>query len=211
MDNYYKRLEVSNSSLTQLQKYFIPQNQWVDIQNAYRLGTLVDSVITEPAKVNYYERTIEDYIYTKDEMDMAKGVKNAFLRDEFCRNIFENSEMQRVRIRDLEIQHHNHRFKLAARYKGDMFVRNWDLMADIKSTNCTTQKQFEDSIDYFNYNRQGAWYLDMEERNNFIFLGLCKKPPYPIFKVSMVRGDAMFQSGQAAYQELAFKYWCLFL
>ena len=51
-DEYYNRTEVSNSDLTALRDLLHPRMQFGDREAAFRFGTLVDAIITEPTRVN---------------------------------------------------------------------------------------------------------------------------------------------------------------
>lgn len=57
-DEYYNRTEVSNSDLTALRDIIHPRPQFGDREAAFRFGTLVDAIITEPARVDYYRLTV---------------------------------------------------------------------------------------------------------------------------------------------------------
>ena len=68
-DPYYSRSEVSNSDLTSLKYQLQPQLNFVkekDKLKAFRLGSLVDALVTEPAKANHFRRTVE-------RMEMGKA------------------------------------------------------------------------------------------------------------------------------------------
>lgn len=83
------------------------------------------------------------------------------------------------------------------------------MSADIKSTVCTTQKQFEECVKYFDYDRQRAWYMDIEGRCNDVLIGISKKN-FKVFKVPVRKGSELYNSGRKKYEELAFKWWYLF-
>ena len=51
--------------------------QFGDKQQAFRFGTLVDAIITEPDRVNYYQLTVDDVQYTEDEFHHAKQMHHA--------------------------------------------------------------------------------------------------------------------------------------
>ena len=53
-DSYYNRTEVSNSDLTELKNLLHPRQQFGDKEAAFRFGNLVDAIITEPERVDYY-------------------------------------------------------------------------------------------------------------------------------------------------------------
>lgn len=217
-DPYFLRSEVSNSDLSELKKLIIPKGQQIDQQKAFRFGTLVDALITQPHKVNTFERTCEDYIYSEDEMAIGRGMLQSFMRDQFCSNIHGIAMKQRmVTIQKFKITYNaKFIFYLSVRCMFDLFCELIDLSGEIKSTDCTTHKAFEDSLDYFEYDRQGAFYLDMADqasmirRNKHMIIGISKHPPHAIFKIPMVRGERLFNRGQANYQDLAFDYWSKF-
>ena len=55
-DEYYNRPEVSNSDLTELKQLLHPRMQFGDKEAAFRFGSLVDAIITEP--VSYTHLTL---------------------------------------------------------------------------------------------------------------------------------------------------------
>ena len=60
-DAYYSCTEVSNSDLTALKNLLHPVPMPPGVkERAFRFGTLVDAIITEPERVNYYQLTVDD-------------------------------------------------------------------------------------------------------------------------------------------------------
>lgn len=209
-DDYYGRPEVSNSDLSWIKKYWMPQGQVIDLEKAYKFGTLIDCMITEPHKVNYFNFTCAGYFYTKEDFEKAELMKKSFYNDPLCANMAKQSSFQKISVREqFMITYAGFTFSLPVRCKWDLFIEHFDMAGDIKSTTATTQKQFEDAVRYFDYDRQRAWYMDIEGRNNDILIGI-SKVNYKIFKVPIKRGDDLYNSGRDKYQELAFKYWYLF-
>ena len=76
-DTYYSRSEVSNSDLTELKNILHPRMQFGDKEAAFRFGSLVDAIITEPARVDYYRLTVDDEQYTEDEFRHAQEMQKA--------------------------------------------------------------------------------------------------------------------------------------
>ena len=74
-DPYYSRPEISNSDLSWLKKYWMPQEEIIDVEKAYRFGTLIDCMITEPHKINYFQLTCAGVKYTADEFALAEENK----------------------------------------------------------------------------------------------------------------------------------------
>lgn len=78
-------------------------------------------------------------------------------------------------------------------------LRIW---GDLKSTFASTQKQFDEAIDFFDWDRSRAWYMDIAgSRQDFIY-GISKKNQ-KVFKAFIKRGDTIYQKGKEKYEELA--------
>lgn len=210
-DAYYFRKEVSNSDLSWLKKYWEPAQYVIDLEKAFKFGTLIDCMLTEPHKVNYFKLTVAGEQYTQEDFDQAGEMKKAFYRDPFCSSFIKQCITQKTTIvPQFNIQlDGGFQFTLAARCRWDLYGRSIDLGGDIKSTACETQKQFEEAIRTLDYDRSRAWYMDLAGRNNDILIGISKKN-FKIFKVQIKRGDSLYKAGYDKYRELAFRYWYLF-
>ena len=101
-DEYYNRTEVSNSDLTALRDILHPRQQFGDREAAFRFGTLVDALITEPARVDYYRYTVDDVQYTDDEFRHAKEMQRSLRmearHDPFLANVLELADTQRFMV-----------------------------------------------------------------------------------------------------------------
>ena len=101
-DTYYSRSEVSNSDLTELKNILHPRMQFGDKEAAFRFGSLVDAIITEPARVDYYRLTVDDEQYTEDEFrhaqEMQKALRMEARRDEFLFKVLGYAETQRFMV-----------------------------------------------------------------------------------------------------------------
>jgi hypothetical protein len=212
MENYFSRPEVSNSDLSELKKYWLPEQVKIDLEKAYADGTLIDCMITEPHRVDYFKLRVADYPYQFSKEDFAKAaeMKKAFYRDSFCQQMVKQCSFQKISIKpDFKINYCGFEFSIPARCKWDLFCDHIDLGGDIKSTVCTTQKQCEEAVRHFDYDRSRAWYMDLENRSNDILIFI-SKVNFKIFKVPVKRDSELYKSGKAKYQDLAFKWWYLF-
>lgn len=209
IDTYYLNPEVSNSDLSSLESYFMNKEQLYDIQQAYRFGNLIDALITESERCDYLKLRVDDEQFTREEWEKATKMLKAFFNDEMCRLIHSQSKGQKVFTREMKMEYAGFEFTLPVRCKYDLFMHSAGWGADIKSTTATTQKQFEDSIKYFNYDKQRAFYCDISEAPRDMLIGI-SKINFKIFKVPIVRGDVLYTSGKEKYLEWAFKYWYLF-
>jgi hypothetical protein len=215
VDTYFDRGEVSNSDIGALFKEMCGGEQLQNVEAAYRFGNLVDARITEPEKVNMFNHTVlaQDGVtwvqYTKEEFDIATEMKKSAMRDPFVAAMIKDSEMQKVMNRVMDIEYLGINFSLPVRNKWDLWLPKMGWGGDIKSTAATTQKQFEDALEYFDYNRQRAWYMDIANAPKDVLIGISKKN-FKVFKVFIKRGDERYERGKARYQELSFKWWSLF-
>jgi len=210
MDPYFGRNEVSNSDLTWLKNYYQPEMDEVVKEKAYRFGSLLDAIITEPFKVDYFKKKVEDVQYTDEEFEKAEQMKKSFLNDPFAKNILSQSDMQKVMIVNRNFTYEDDmNFKLDVRCKWDLWMQNLGWGGDLKSTTATTQKQFEEAVRYFDYDRQRAWYMDIAGSNQDVLIGV-SKVNFKVFKVPIRRDDELYKSGFKKYNELAFKWWALF-
>lgn len=210
-DPYFNRSEVSNSDLTALKKLLYGARD-IDPTYAYAFGTLIDAMITEPHKVDYFKRTVQgqNYIYSFEDFEKASLMKKSYNKDSFCKQITEAADFQSVSVQHgFPIEYNGFQFSLDVRCKWDLLVRHWKMGADIKSTAAETQSQFEAACEYFDYYRSRAWYMDIEGTNKDMLIGISKKN-FKVFKIPINRGDKLYNKGKADYQDLAFKYWYLF-
>lgn len=210
--NYRSFPAVSNSDLTSLEKYWMPENRWIDLEKAYANGTLIDAMITEQHRVDYFKYTVKDepYQYSAEEFEISKEMKKAFFRDQFCSQFVKQCKFQHISYNpEFPLHLDGFSFTVPAKCKWDLFRPDIDLSGDIKSTACTTQKQVEEALRYFAYDRSRAWYMDLENRNNDILIFI-SKINFKIFKVPIKRGGTIYNEGKEKYKELAFRWWYLF-
>lgn len=218
MDPYYSRSEVSNSDLTSLKLQLHPELDFVkpkDKKKAFHLGTLVDGLVTEPKNCNHFRHTVGDEKYTKEEWEWGKKqlekLRKAALKDPFLDFVLKNADGQKWF--STESQHFDvgcYSFDLPTRCKFDWWLGNFG--GDLKTTVATTQDQFEKCIDYFEWDRSRAWYMDLTHSINPLwgnqdFIYAVSKTANKVFFKKIIRGDELYERGREKYLELAFKYW----
>ena len=214
MDNYYNRPEVSNSDLTELKNVLHPHMQFGDKETAFRFGSLVDALVTEPNRVDYYRLTLDDVHYTSKEfkhaMDMDMALNHeANRRDPFLGAVLKNSDTQKVMINhNQEFSYCGYTFQLDTRCKWDWWLDDYGFGGDLKTTSASTQKEFEDAIDVFDWDRSRAWYMDIAQSDKDFIYAISKKNN-KIFKKFIERGDETYTRGREKYLELAFQMWCM--
>lgn len=208
-DTYYYRKEVSNSDLGELENYFAPKSFVMDLRDAYRFGNLLDAMLTESHRVDFYLKKVDNETFTPAEWQLAMQMKEAGKRDPMLMKMIELSKGQMVMTKDVEFDYYGFKFTLTMRIKYDLFAEVMGWGSDLKSTAATTQKQFNDACVHFNYDRQRVVYMKVSGAKRDVIIGISKKN-LKVFHKTIVEGDEFYQSGEKKLTELAFKYWLLF-
>lgn len=214
-DSYYNRTEVSNSDLTELKNLIHPRQQFGDKEAAFRFGNLVDAIITEPERVDYYHFKVNDEQYTEEEFLHAKDMHNALRyearHDAFLAKVLELSDTQRFMVNKAQqFEYCDFKFILDTRCKWDWWLPMANFGGDLKTTFAETQQQFDEAVNFFDWDRSRAWYMDIAHSNQDFIYGISKKN-CRIFKKFIQRGDNIYNRGREKYEELAFNYWCFSL
>lgn len=205
-DPYYDRPEVSNSDLSQLKRelYGGEENP-----AAFRFGNLLDHMITEPLKVNYFTLTCDGEKMPEDDFRRAEEMKKAFFRDPAAKRMHLLSEFQKVMVNPSQLFDHEIPFRLPVRCKWDLWMPSLKWGGDIKSTSATTQRQFEEAADFFDYDRQRFFYMNIAGSSRDILIGV-SKANFKVFKIPIKRGGPFWKRGREKCLDLAFKWWEMF-
>ena len=209
-DTYYNRTEVSNSDLTELKNMLYPRLQYGDKEKIFAFGSLVDALVTEPARVNRFQLTVDDVKYTEDDfrlaMEMQKSLVRESRRDEFLAYVLNNSDTQKFMVREREFEYCGLSYTLPTRCKWDWWLPKVGFGGDLKTTFAVSQSQFDEAVDFFDWDRSRAWYMDIA-RSERDFIYAVSKKNCKVFKKLIERGDRIYSRGREKYDELAFKYY----
>lgn len=206
--DYFNRPEVSNSDLSSLDAELSAKDPvGGDKVAAYRFGSLLDAIITEPERIDFLKQTSDENPVDPKEWNKALKMRKAFFSDSFCNNILKSSLPQVVMVADVVLDVDGFIFSLLMRCKWDFFTDF--LGADLKSTVATTQEQFEAACSMFQYDRQMAVYMEISGVDQVVLIGV-SKVNYKVFKKFIKRGDPFHQSGMEKFKVLALKYYMLF-
>lgn len=212
-DSYFQRKEVSNSDLTELKNYLYPRTQYGDKEKAFKFGTLVDALITENDRVRYDKRVVDDLIYSQEDFELGLAMREALRkearRDPFLAQVLAKSDTQRFMVNKNQVfEYGNFEYMLDTRCKWDWWLSGFGFGGDLKTTFAESQKQFDEAIDFFDWDRSRAWYMDIA-RSQQDFIYAISKKNLKIFKAFIRRGDDTYNRGKEKYDELAFKWWQL--
>ena len=210
-DTYYSRSEVSNSDLTELKNILHPRMQFGDKEAAFRFGSLVDAIITEPARVDYYRLTVDDEQYTEDEFrhaqEMQKALRMEARRDEFLFKVLGYAETQRFMVNtQQQFTYCGFPFLLihdVSGIGGSVFSAVI-LKPHLPQHNNSLKKQLTSLIGTGVV--LGIWTLQVPTVISFM---QSAKKNCKVFKKFINRDDKVYSHGREKYEELAFQYWCL--
>lgn len=212
-DPYYLRPEVSNSDLTELKALLHPRLQYGDRQAAFRFGSLVDALVTEPQRVNHYRLTVDGEPYSPDEFrhaaEMLRSLRAEARSDAFLARVLDRADTQRFMVnRAQPFSYAGFPFTLDTRCKWDWFFPSFGFGGDLKTTFAASQAEFDEAVDFFDWDRSRAWYMDIaHSQRDFIYA--VSKRNCRVFKLFVRRDDPVYLRGRDKYEELAFQYWCL--
>lgn len=214
LDSYYLRTEVSNSDLTELKNYLYPRTQYGDKEKAFKFGTLVDALITENERVHYSKRMVDDVTYSREDFELGLAMREALRKearkDEFLRAVLSNSDTQKFMVnKSQRFLYGNFEYTLDTRCKWDWWLPSFGFGGDLKTTFAESQNQFNEAIDFFDWDRSRAWYMDIAGSQQDFIYAISKKN-LKIFKAFIRRDDDTYKRGKEKYDELAFKWWMLF-
>lgn len=212
-DSYYLRTEVSNSDLTELKNYLYPRTQYGDKEKAFKFGTLVDALITENERVHYSKRMVDDVTYSREDFELGLAMREALRKearkDEFLKAVLSNSDTQKFMVnKSQRFLYGNFEYTLDTRCKWDWWLPSFGFGGDLKTTFAESQNQFNEAIDFFDWDRSRAWYMDIAGSQQDFIYAISKKN-LKIFKAFIRRDDDTYKRGKEKYDELAFKWWQL--
>lgn len=213
--DYYSRPEVSNSDLTALKDLMHPRPVFGDRETAFRFGSIVDAIITEPGRVDFLRIEIDGKPVDTDEFlharEMQRALRAEARRDAFLAKVLETAATQCCMVNHgQQFQNGGFNFSLDTRCKWDWWLDAPHFGGDLKTTAAATQAEFNDAVDFFDWDRSRAWYMDIANSNKD-FIYAISKINCNIFKLFINRGDAIYTRGREKYEDLAFKYWAFTL
>lgn len=214
-DAYYQRSEVSNSDLTALKELLHPRPIYGDREAAFRFGSIVDAVITEPSRVDFLHMTIDGAPVDEQEFlharEMQRALRTEARSDRFLAMVLQHAQTQRYMVNHGQrFENGGFEFTLDTRCKWDWWLPAWGAGGDLKTTSASTQAEFEAAIDTFDWDRSRAWYMDIAFSGRDFIYAISKKN-CRIFKKFIQRGDQTYIRGREKYSDLAFQYWAFAL
>ena len=126
--------------------------------------------------------------------------------DKFAWKFIDKAEHQKTSFATINFNwNEDFNFSLDCRCKWDFFGH---ISGDLKTTACTTQKQFDSVFSFLDYDRARAFYMDIDNTDTDLVIGV-SKVNFKIFYKQIKRNDTTYLQGKDKYTELAFKYYIL--
>lgn len=196
-DYYFNHVKgLSNSGLTRVEDWLKGQMDKPIPEKAFRFGSLVDAMLTQPEELD------EDA--TDMELLSAIKVKNAILAHPLGRTLLTYAEPQAIVTNEILVDFEGIEKRVLAKCMLDGYLPKFGIGKDDKTTAARSQAQFESSIDRFNYDRQAYWYMEIAELDRFVFIGASKTRIGEVFIKIIKRGDPLWLSGKEKASALAY-------
>lgn len=209
--NYFLIKALSNSDLTALARAYnaLPDNR-AELEDIFNFGSLVDGMLSEPFKVDYFRGALLQYdgpriVYEPAIFAQAEELAKVCKRDPVIAHILRQMVGQYIFVRNLTFEYEADLYTIKSKCKFDAYGKLLAMSADYKTTACTSKKQFREAIDFFHWDRQGAFYMDLGKVNRHWIIGISKKTG-EVFKHAIERGDATYSRGRDKYVKWAYRW-----
>src|SRR5688572_27930177 len=157
---YFDIEAVNNSDLKELKRSYYADLP-IDHGNAnLKFGTLVDAMLTwhDKRKIDKQHLCIEErgelVRYSLDEWELAEAMVKQAKTDPVFKYFIDHGAGQHIFVRTLRFAFDGDEFSIKGKCKYDTISKAINTGADYKTTGCTTQKQFTESIAHFDYDQQ---------------------------------------------------------
>lgn len=173
---------ISNSEFTKLMRragYGVDEPQNLD--RIFEFGILFEDLLLQPRKAN-----LDD-----PDLELAKEMVLTARRDIMLYRM--------MSMPDFRVQHEFYRhdvYGLMGRCKTDGDSRMLQIMLELKGLAVSTENEFREAIDHFNYDRAAAWYINCTHIPRQLIVGVSKKAPDRIFKQLITKDDAIYKEGE---------------
>jgi len=204
---------VRNSDLSLIAHRITPKD-YIDPTEAYKFGSLIDAMLTTPVKVNFITKKCNGIAYDTDKFNLAYKMYKELISNDLYRNFTANATYQKVVTDEVTLFYKNpyaiagNGIEFSIKRKGLLDIYKPNIIADFKSTVATSQSQLISLIDWFDYDRQGAWYMDIAKVDTFVIIAI-SKVNQKIFRHTIKKGDEMYLRGVQKYTQLAY-WWHVF-
>lgn len=211
---YHNRKYISNSDLGELRRLMRGEPS-LDRKKYFGFGNLVDAMLSEPKLLTPHLLMFKDHkgeqTFTQEEWDKAEEIVHEARKDPWVQHALQGELQAESYVEEHEFEWQGIRETLPMRCKYDSLMSMDAMAADFKTTIAANMQGLKNSLERFDNDRQAALYMDLNNLNRFIFIGLGKTRSrstkrYPIIHFVVKRGDDFYRQGLAKYTYLAYRY-----
>lgn len=209
--NYFDLPEVSSSDLGALKRTFygLPDNR-AELIEVFNFGNLVDAMLTErnllyPALMGLRQADGSMIYFEPSVWRLARRLADTLEKDPVISLLLPISIGQYIVRRTLDFMYEGEVYQIKGKCKFDLLARKIKTGLDFKTTSCRTYKEFVESIFFFDYDKQGAWYMDLG-RIDYHWIAGISKSTGKVFKYAIERGDKAHKSGVDKYSAWAYRW-----
>jgi hypothetical protein len=172
-----------------------------------KLGEIKRILAGEPAELQIKEQTLElgrqlhlaalqPELYSFEADPFAWQVKN------MVESLMKNVVFRSLRNNPLAKFEHERYWTCkttGVKCKGKFDIKLFSKLADLKTTSAQSQEEFTASLRGYDANRQSAFYLDGDDGDEFMFIGVQKKWPFKTFTHPVPLTDKWITDGREEY------------
>jgi PDDEXK-like domain of unknown function (DUF3799) len=187
-DDEYRALRaVSNSDLTRLRDRLYQRKRPASQANL-QMGTAVHQAVLEPHLERRWEQDIDWEIVDRLQENLRQNAVFGGLLVQAAREVARLWQDPQTGV--------------LCKAKLDLVSNN--VLADLKTTSCSTRQQFVENCQRFDYDRQAAFYTDSFDCqiDTFVIFGIQKVFPYEIFIYETQPSSAFMAQGRNKYRAL---------
>lgn len=192
--NHVKGL--SNSGMGKVQDWLDGREDKVMPEKAFRFGSMVDAMLTQPDEL---DETLSD-----EELLRGFKLSQTAKSNPLCSILLDKGEVQAILTKTVKLEFEGIEFEVEGKCMLDIYLPKMKIGADIKTTAAKSYNQFLSSIERFSYDRQAFWYMEIAELDRFPFIGLSKTKNVDPFVPIVKRGDPIWLSGKEKASMLAY-------
>lgn len=186
--NYFDHPNLSNSDLKKLKERLgLMREPPANLQLIFEFGSLFHRAILEPHLITDEDKAKADY-------KLAKEMSDRFWRDYLCRDFALAPDFRREHefYDVLEVGN----MQIEAKCKADGYRERRKFFLELKSTACTTQKDFEAAMIDLDYDQACAHYMLTSKCDVALIVGISKKKPDRLFRRIVKKYDDWYLNGE---------------
>jgi hypothetical protein len=209
IENYYKLPEVSSSDLGELKRVWY-NSERPDLEEIFNFGSLVDAMLTERHLLDRTSCSLMvpgslDIHFSPLVWRQAETLEKALREDPAVALMLPAMRGQYIFRRTLGFTWEGEEHSIRGRCKFDLYSRIHKTGLDFKTTSCDTLKAFAAAVDFFDWDKQAAWYMDLARIDRHWIVGVSKKNGQ-VFKYVVERGDKNHKRGVEKYSIWAYRW-----